>query len=143
MSIVARSCSHEHTGGVSSVQGTCQTALRSASADKGSGASMGASGSAIGSVDAGMRDAGVGVATRSCSYDAYEDASARWIAQDAAGLASGGVDIGAEAARTLVLKGIRIRTVLWMRTREQYQTRGLGRGLMGQAQPGVSPGPCR
>ncbi|GKV12721.1 hypothetical protein SLEP1_g23838 [Rubroshorea leprosula] len=94
---MARSCSHGHTGGVSSVPEACNAALRSASARIGASTSMDASISVVGSVDAGMWDAGVDVATRGCGYDTYvyEDAAARWIAEDAAGLASGGVDTGA------------------------------------------------
>ncbi|GKV21586.1 hypothetical protein SLEP1_g31555 [Rubroshorea leprosula] len=94
--IMAWSCSHGHTEGVCNIQGTCHVALRSASADTRTGASKitGASGSANGSVDVGMLDEGVGIATRGCDYDTYafDGTGVRWIARDATGLASGGVD---------------------------------------------------
>ncbi|GKU90366.1 hypothetical protein SLEP1_g4367 [Rubroshorea leprosula] len=75
--IVARSCSHGHTGGVSSVQKACNATSRSASADMrvGASTSMRESGSASGSVDAGMQACGMrvlvlrhGVATTTLTY---------------------------------------------------------------------------
>ncbi|GKV21564.1 hypothetical protein SLEP1_g31534 [Rubroshorea leprosula] len=78
---MAWSYSHRHTGGVCSVQGACHATSWSANADTKAGASMsmGASGSASGSVDAGMLDDGVGIAIRGCDYDtyAYKGTSAR------------------------------------------------------------------
>ncbi|GKV03511.1 hypothetical protein SLEP1_g15800 [Rubroshorea leprosula] len=48
-------------------------------------------------MDAGMQDAGVGIVTWGCDYDTYasKGIGARWNAQEAVGLASGGVDTGA------------------------------------------------
>ncbi|GKU90369.1 hypothetical protein SLEP1_g4370 [Rubroshorea leprosula] len=61
--IVARSCSHGHIGGVSSVQRACNATSRSASADMrvGASTSMRESGSASRSVDAAMRACGMRV----------------------------------------------------------------------------------